>query len=104
MIQGTKDQEKPPEIENNSICPLKWGHFLYNTGMNKIEVNMELNPINCEEKGYKWTGDAIYDPEAPEEANEEFVELTKQGYILGEPANTNTVQNGGVGVYKPIEK
>ena len=41
------------------------------------------------------------DSEAPDEVNEEFVELKTKGYKFGEPANVNTIVNGFVGVYKP---
>ncbi|MEN9327717.1 MAG: hypothetical protein RI947_525 [Candidatus Parcubacteria bacterium] len=64
----------------------------------------KLNPENCEEKGYTWEGDTIYDEEAPEEARAEFPPLFKQGWKLGEPANRSFEQNGGYGLYRPMDK
>lgn len=66
------------------------------------EVDWNLNPENAGERGLIWTGDCIMDPEAPDEANEEFVELSVKGYKFGEPANVNTIGNNFVGVYKPM--
>lgn len=72
--------------------------------MKRININWELNPENAMKQGYIWCGDAIYDPEAPDEVNIEFVENIKKGYLYGEPANVNIMVNGGVGVYKPVKK
>lgn len=72
--------------------------------MKQIEINWDLNPENAKSKGYIWCGDAIYDPEAPDEVKIEFVEDIKKGYFFGEPANVNIIDSGGVGVYKPIDK
>lgn len=46
-----------------------------------LEIDWTLNPENAKSRGCEWTGDSIYDPEAPEEANKEFVELTKRLYL-----------------------
>jgi hypothetical protein len=70
--------------------------------MDKIQVNKNLNPENCQVLGFKWQYDTIYDPEAPQEANKEFTELLNQGWELGKSASRELEKNGGVGLYKPI--
>ncbi len=72
--------------------------------INLPKVDWSLNPENANNAGFVWTGDYIMDPEAPDEANEEFVEMMAKGYKFGEPANVNTIVNGFVGVYKPVQK
>jgi hypothetical protein len=71
--------------------------------MDKIQVDRELTPENCEKKGFIWWKDSIYDPKAPKPANEEFTHITKKGWRLGEPASKELEQNGGVGIYKPLK-
>lgn len=66
-------------------------------------VDMTLNPANAYERKLMWTSDGIMDPEAPAEANKEFLELEKEGYKFGEPANVNAIENNFVGIYKPIK-
>ena len=66
-------------------------------------VDMTLNPANAHERKLEWTGDGIMDPEAPKIANQEFVELEKEGYKFGEPANVNLIENNFVGIYKPVK-
>ena len=70
--------------------------------MNNIRVDRHLNPENCGEKGFEWWRDAIYDPQAPEEANEEFVELIRKGWKLGRSASRTLEYIGSVGLYKPV--
>lgn len=70
--------------------------------MIKVEVDTSLTPENCEEKGYEYWSDSIYDPEAPDEANQEFVELVKKGWKLGRMASRELEKNGGIGIYKPL--
>jgi hypothetical protein len=79
------------------IKPLK------NNNMTNLEVDDALTPDNCEEKGFQWRQDVIYDPDAPEEANQEFVELAKKGWKLGKSASIELAKNGGVGLYKPLK-
>lgn len=67
------------------------------------KVDWDLTPENARDKGLVWVGDSIMDPEAPDEANEEFVEMVEKGYKFGEPANVNTIVNNFVGVYKSIK-
>ena len=69
-----------------------------------LEIDWTLNPENAKSRGCEWTGDSIYDPEAPDETMSNFFEMTQEGYLFGKPANVNTIENGFVGVYKPIEK
>ena len=66
-------------------------------------VDMTLNPANAGERGLVWTSDGIMDPEAPRLANRDIIEMEKNGYKFGEPANVNTIENKFVGVYKPIK-
>lgn len=66
-------------------------------------VDLTLNPANAHERKLEWTGDGIMDPEAPKIANQDFIELEKEGYKFGEPANVNTIKNNFVGIYKPIK-
>jgi hypothetical protein len=67
-----------------------------------LVVDYGLTPENCAAKGFVWFKDDLYDPEAPHEANSEFEELMRKGWKLGEPGNKSTIQNGGVGLYKPL--
>jgi hypothetical protein len=71
--------------------------------MIKIVINGNLTPENCKEKGFEWQRDSIYDPEAPSEANKEFIELMIKGWKLGQPASKELKKNGGIGIYKPIK-
>ena len=71
--------------------------------MNKIQVDKNLNPENCQALGFKWQYDTIYDPEAPQTANKEFIELLNQGWKLGKSASRELEKNGGIGLYKPIQ-
>ena len=63
-------------------------------------VNWGLKPENAQQQNLIWVGDYIMDPEAPDMVNEGFLEMEKDGYKFGEPANINTIQNNFVGVYK----
>lgn len=72
--------------------------------MSKIKVNKNLTPESCQALGFEWHHDTIYDPEAPQIANEELVELLNEEWKLGEPASKELKKNGGVGIYKPIFK
>ncbi len=67
------------------------------------KVDWDLKPENAKNRGLIWISDSIMDPEAPDEANEEFLEMEADGYKFGEPANVNTITNNFVGVYKPIK-
>lgn len=67
------------------------------------EVDWNLTPENAKDRGLVWVSDSIMDPEAPDNANEEFVEMEAEGYKFGEPANVNTIVNNFVGVYKSIK-
>lgn len=60
------------------------------------EVDWDLKPENANERELIWIGDFIMDPEAPDEANEEFIEMNEKGYKFGEPANVNTIVNNFV--------
>lgn len=71
--------------------------------MVKIQVDEKLKPDNCKSFGFEWWKDAIYDPDAPKEANKEFLELIEKGWKLGESALKELKQNGGVGLYKPLD-
>jgi hypothetical protein len=70
--------------------------------MIKIEADKNLTPENCQEKGYQWQQDTIYDPEAPKEVNKEFIELINKGWKLGRSASIELEKNNGVGLYKPL--
>lgn len=72
--------------------------------MKNIQVDRNLNPENCKAFSFEWHHDTIYDPNAPSEANEEFIELMNQGWKLGRSASKELEKNGGVGIYKPILK
>jgi hypothetical protein len=69
-----------------------------------LEIDWTLNPDNARDRGYEWTEDAIYDPEAPDVAMKIFFEMKEEGALYGEPANANLIENGFVGVYMPIGK
>jgi len=69
-----------------------------------IVVDYTLTPVNCEKKGYVWYKDSMYDPDAPKIVNAEFEELLRNGWKMGEPANTNSLTNNGIGIYKPKDK
>lgn len=71
--------------------------------MVKIIIDENLTPENCNSKGFEWRRGSLYDPQAPELANKEFVELIKKGWKLGEPASKKLKLNGGVGLYKPTK-
>lgn len=66
--------------------------------------NDSLTPETCEEQGYDWTGDTLYDEEAPENAMADIYDLISRGWKLGKPANPSHEQNTGYGLYKPLEK
>ena len=70
--------------------------------MIKFQIDEELTPENSKEKGFEWWQDTIYDPEAPEQVNNEFIALIKKGWKLGKPASKGLEQNCGVGLYKPL--
>lgn len=72
--------------------------------MDKIKVDRNLNPDNCESLGFKWHQDTIYDPNATQEANDNLIEFLEQGWKLGRPASEELEKNGGVGLYKPSNK
>lgn len=67
-------------------------------------IDWTLNPENCEDKGLSWITDTYYHPEPdmPDSIEHDFDELIESGYRLGEPANRNMIQNGFVGLYKPL--
>lgn len=67
------------------------------------EIDWNLTPENAKNRGLVWVNDSIMDPEAPDEPNEEFVEMDAEGYKFGEPANVNTIVNNFVGVYKAVK-
>ncbi len=91
MIRGTSARVK-------SLKMLTKNHKI----MNDIIVDFSITPENCESRGYEWYKDSIYDPGAPSGVNAEFMTLITKGWILGEPGNRSTMQNGGIGLYKPI--
>jgi len=70
--------------------------------MNKIQVDKNLTPESCQALGFEWHHDTIYDPEAPQKANKEFVELLNEGWKLGKSASKELEKKGGVGIYKSI--
>lgn len=72
--------------------------------MKHFRVDPNLTPENCRWKGYEWWADSIYDPTAPNEVNENFIEMINDGWKLGKPASINFEENGGVGVYKPLNE
>lgn len=68
-----------------------------------LQIDWTLNPENAKQRGFEWRKDVIYDPEAPLELMKSFFDDKENGYEFGEPANTNTIQNGAVGIYRPIK-
>lgn len=69
-----------------------------------LPVDSSLTPENAKNRGYEWTKDVIYDPEAPEEAMGDLFRSLDEGFIFGEPANINTKQNGFIGLYRKIQQ
>ncbi len=67
------------------------------------EIDYSLTPVNAKKKGFVWVGDSIIDPEAPDIANLEFVNLYKDGYRFGEPASLNSITHGAVGIFEPLK-
>lgn len=63
-----------------------------------------LTPETCADQGYEWTGDILFDEEAPDEAMADIYDLIAQGWKLGKPANPSLEQNTGYGLYKSLEK
>lgn len=68
-----------------------------------LPIDSTLTPENAKNRGYEWSGDTIYDPGAPEEAMRDLFLCADKGYLFGEPANINTIQNGFIGVYRKIK-
>lgn len=65
-------------------------------------VNEQINPSNCDQQGFEWIQDIIFDPEAPEIANRDILEMLESGkYILGLPA-INARESCFVGLYRKI--
>ena len=71
--------------------------------MLNVSIDYSLSPENCKEKGYEWTGDTIFDPEAPEIANKDVLALLQKGYKLGMPASRGA-NDIFVGLYKPAKQ
>lgn len=71
--------------------------------MLNISVDHSLTPENCKEKGYEWTGDTIFDPEAPEIVNKEILVLLQKGYKMGMSASRGA-SDIFVGLYKRTKK
>jgi len=71
--------------------------------MLNVSIDYSLSPENCKEKGYEWTGDTIFDPEAPEIANKDVLALLQKGYKLGMPASRGA-SDIFVGLYKPVKQ
>ena len=68
----------------------------------KKYIDLTLTPENCEEKGYRFVGDEIYDPEAPYEARKDIEnQLTNKGCKLGTPAS-RTADYIFKGLYAPL--
>lgn len=63
-------------------------------------IDDSLNVENAKDRNLEWVYDSIYDSEAPAEANKEFKDLVKDGYVFGTPTACKLIENGGVGVYK----
>ena len=71
--------------------------------MLNVSIDYSLSPENCKERGYEWTGDTIFDREAPEIANEDVLALLQKGYKLGMPASRGA-NDIFVGLYKPAKQ
>lgn len=69
--------------------------------MLNIPVDHSLTPENCNEKGYEWVRDIIFDPEAPDIANKDVLALLRKGHKLGMSASGGA-NDIFVGLYKPI--
>lgn len=68
--------------------------------LSDVHIKSDLNPSNCDQQGYVWFQDVIFDPEAPEIANRDILEILETGdYALGLPA-INARDNNFVGLYK----
>jgi len=76
--------------------PIKVSIHLY-LDMKNVQIDRSLNPDNCEKLGFEWQYDTIFDPQAPEKANEDFVGLINQGWKLERPGSRELEKNGGVG-------
>lgn len=65
----------------------------------KIKIHWDIDPTNAYKQGYEWTGDIIYDPEAPKGAMDDIENaVLKEGCILGKPASS--ADNLFTGLYK----
>ena len=71
-----------------------------NKNKSRIIIDETLTPENANNRHLAWLRDAIYDPEAPEPANKDFIEMQKNGHIFGRSASQNLEQNKGIGIYK----
>lgn len=65
-----------------------------------VELITGLNPDSADEMGYEWWKDTIYDLEAPEEAMQDIIDLSDEGYAFGESANPEGEMYNMIGVYK----
>lgn len=64
--------------------------------------NDALTPETCSGQGYEWTGDTLFDEEAPTDAMADIYDLISQGWKLGRAATPSLAQNTGYGLYKPL--
>jgi len=71
--------------------------------MINISVDYSLTPENCKEKGYEWTVDTIFDPEAPDITNKYILVLLQKGYKMGMSASRGA-SDIFVGLYKPAKQ
>ena len=73
--------------------------------MRMLPIDDKLDPNNCEAKAYTFEGDTYYSPDAPDEAMDKdlFTKLDL-GYKYGQPTSVNTMENGFIGIYRPIKK
>lgn len=75
-----------------------------------IEVDWSLTVENCGSRQYEWVTDTYFhvDDETPQLIKDKLIEdmqaWIEKGYLLGEPANRNAIENGLVGFYKPMDK
>lgn len=71
-----------------------------------ISIDLNLCPQNCEEVAMEWVADIYYVPGETfltKSDEDEIKNLIEKGYRLGEPMHKNTLQNGFVGLYKPLK-
>lgn len=72
--------------------------------MDKLVIDYDLTPENCEGKGYAWYQDTIIDPEEPDRDDSILLGYLQRGWKIGKPASRGLERFYGYGIYEKIEK